>query len=76
MQSANELPHSAVYVSKYSPHQLKDCWAQIHDIFVDENPLGQVKFVQLFKVTMLHLHVIMMRPEMKLITSAARQYWS
>ena len=39
---------------------------------VDEDPLGQVKFVHLFKVTVLNLHVIMMKPETKLIILAAR----
>ena len=34
-----------------------------------KNPLGQVKFVRLFTVTVLHLHVIMMKPENKLIIS-------
>ena len=28
-----------------------------------KNPLGQVKFVRLFKITVLNLHVIMMKPE-------------
>ena len=28
-----------------------------------KNPLGQVKFVSLFKVTALNLHVIVMKPE-------------
>ena len=41
-------------------------------MFNDEDPLGQVKFVHLFKATELNLHVIMMKPEMKLIISAAR----
>ena len=40
------------------------------------NPLGQVTFVRLFKVTALNLHVIMMKPEIKPIISAARLYWS
>ena len=56
--------------------QIKDCWAQIHVMLMDEDPLGQVKFVSLFKVTVLNLHVIMMKPEIKLIISAARLYWS
>ena len=34
---------------------------------MDEDPLGQVKFVHLFKVTVLNLHVIMMKPETNLI---------
>ena len=37
-----------------------------------KNPLRQVKFVRLFKVAVLNLHVIMMKPEIKLIISAAR----
>ena len=37
----------------------KDCWAQIHDMLIDKDPLGQVKFVHLFKVTVLNWHVIM-----------------
>ena len=42
-----------------------------------QNPcLGQVKFVHLFKAVVLNLHVIMMKPEIKLIISAARLYWS
>ena len=36
-----------------------------------KNPLGQVKVARLFKVTVLNLHVIMMKPEIKLIISAA-----
>ena len=28
-----------------------------------KNPLGQVRFVHLFKVTVLNLHVIMMKPD-------------
>ena len=38
--------------------------------------LGQVKFVDLFKVTGLISQVIMMKPEIQLIMSAARLYWS
>ena len=45
----------------------KDCWAQIPDMLIDEDPLGEVKFVQLFKVTVISLHAIMMKPEIKLI---------
>ena len=37
-----------------------------------KNPFGQVKFVHLFKVIVLNLHVIMMKPETKLIISVAR----
>ena len=36
-------------------------------MLIDEDPLGHVKFVRLFKVTVLHLQVIMMKPEIKLI---------
>ena len=31
--------------------QVKNCWTQIHDMLIDEDPLGQVKFLRLFKVT-------------------------
>ena len=41
-------------------------------MFIDEDPLTQVKFVHLFKVTVLNLHVIMMKPGTKLINSAVR----
>ena len=44
----------------------------MHDMLIDKDPLGQVKFVRLFKVTVLNLHVIMKKPEIKLIISAAR----
>ena len=36
-------------------------------MLIDEDPLGQVKFVGLFKVTVLNLHKIMRKPEIKLI---------
>ena len=49
----------------------KDCCAKIHDMLIDEDPLGQANFVRLFKVTVLTLHAIMMKPELKLIISAA-----
>ena len=29
----------------------KDCWTQIHDMLIDEDSLGKVKFVHLAKVT-------------------------
>ena len=41
-------------------------------MLIDEDPLGQVKFVRLFKVAVLNLHVIMMKPAIKLIISAAK----
>ena len=41
-----------------------------------KHPLGQVKFVRLFKATVLNLYVIMMKPEIELIISAARLYCS
>ena len=44
----------------------------MHDRLIDEDPLEQVKFVRLFKVTVLNFHAIMMKPEMELIISAAR----
>ena len=45
----------------------KDCWAQIYDMLIDEDPLGQVKFVRLFKVTVLNLHVVMTKSNIKVI---------
>ena len=50
----------------------KDCWAQILDMLINEEPFGTSLYVSLFKVTVLNLHVIMMKPEIKLIISAAR----
>ena len=44
----------------------------MHDMLVDEDPLEQVKFVHLFKVNVLNLHVIIMKPDIKLIISVAR----
>ena len=46
-----------------------------HYKLIDED-LGQVKFVHLFKVTVLNLHVIMIKPKVNLIISAARLYSS
>ena len=46
-----------------------------HDKLIDED-LGQVKFVHLFKVTVLNLHVIMIKPKVNLIISAVRLYSS
>ena len=43
---------------------------------IDEDPLGQIKFGYLFEVTVLNLHVIMTKPETKLIILAARLYSS
>ena len=43
-------------------------------MFIDQNPLEQIKLVHLFKVTGLNLHVIIMKPKIQLIFSAARQY--
>ena len=40
-------------------------------MFIDEDPLGQVKFVHLFIVTVLNSHVIMKKAETKLIILAA-----
>ena len=45
---------------------MKDCLAQIHNMLINEDHMGQVKFVRLFKVTALSLHEIMMKPEIKL----------
>ena len=39
----------------------KDCWAQTYDKIIDEDPLGEVKLLLLFKVTVLNLHVIKVR---------------
>ena len=52
------------------------CWAQTHDKLIDKDPLGQVKFVHLFKVTVLHLHVIMIKPKVNLIIFTAGLYSS
>ena len=41
-----------------------------------KSPLGQVKFVHLIKDAVLNLHVIMMKPEIKMIISAANLYWT
>ena len=45
-------------------------------MLIDEDPLGQVKFVRLFKVTMLNLHIIMMKPDIELIISATKGRFS
>ena len=37
---------------------MKDCLAQIHNMLINEDHMGQVKFVRLFKVTVLNLHEI------------------
>ena len=48
-------------------------WTQIHDVLlIDEDSLEQVKFVYLFKAIVLNSHVIMMKPEIKLMNSLAR----
>ena len=36
-------------------------------MLINEDHLGQVKFVRLFKVTLLNLHEIMIKPGIKLI---------
>ena len=54
----------------------KICWGQLYDMLINEDPLGQLKFVPLYKVTVLNLHEIMMKPEIKLIISTARLFWS
>ena len=51
----------------------KDCWDKIHDMSIFEEPFGTSLFVLLFKVTVLSLYVTIMKPEIKLIISAARQ---
>ena len=43
--------------------QIKSCWAQIQNMLIDEDPLGQAKFVHLLKFTVQNLHEIMMKPE-------------
>ena len=43
----------------------------IHDNSIDGGLLGQLKFVRLFKITALNLHVIMMKSEMKMIILAS-----
>ena len=43
-------------------------------MLIEEVPLRQLKFVNLFKVALLNLHVIMMKPEIKLVTSVTRVY--
>ena len=45
-------------------------------MLIDEDPLGQVEFVSLFKVVVLNLHEIMMKPEIKLTNSTARLHWN
>ena len=45
-------------------------------MLINEDPFEQVEFEHLYEVTVLNLHVIMMKPEIKLIISAARLYWS
>ena len=42
---------------------------QIHNMLIYEDPLAQVKFLHLFKVTVLNLHVIMIWQEIELIIS-------
>ena len=53
---------------------------RMYDMLIDEDPLRQVKFVRLFKVTVLNLLVSIIKPEItpeiKPIISAARPYWS
>ena len=41
---------------------------KIHDMLIDEDPLGQVKFVRLLKVTVL-ICMRLMKPEIKLTIS-------
>ena len=41
-----------------------------------EEPFGTSEFVLLFKVTVLNLYVTIMKPEIKLIISAARLYYA
>ena len=42
----------------------------MHDMLINEDLLRQVKFVHLFKVTVLNLYEIRMKPEIKLMKTA------
>ena len=57
-----------------NPENTRKSWAQSHDKLINEDPLGQVKFVHLFKVTVLNLHVIMIKPKVNFIILAAKPY--
>ena len=41
-------------------------------MFIDEDPLGLVKFVNLFKINVFNFHVIMMNPDIQLIIGTLR----
>ena len=56
--------------------QIQNNQTHTHDMLIDEDPLGQVEFVHIFKVVMIYLHVIMIKPEIKLTILAARLCWS
>ena len=43
-------------------------------MLIEKDPLGQVKFVHLLKVTVLNLHLTLMKPEIQLIISEAGLY--
>ena len=45
-------------------------------MLIDEDPLEQVKFVRLFKGSVLNLDEIMMNPVIKLTISTTKLYWS
>ena len=75
MKNIGSLKPCHVFSKKSSENvvvfQQKDCWAQILEMLIDEDPYRQVNFVGLFKVTVLFLYVIMMNSEIKLIISGA-----
>ena len=47
-----------------------------YDMLIGKEPFWTSLFEHLFDVTVLNLHVIMMKPEIKLIISVARLNWS
>ena len=46
----------------------------MHNKLMDEDPLGQVKFLHVLRVFTLNFHVIIMRSEIKLIILADRLF--
>ena len=63
------IPHQSILLCLYENYVFvpdkKDCWAQTHDMLIDDDPWGQIKFVLLFKVIVLNLQMIMIKPEIK-----------
>ena len=59
--TASRISHRPYYVLLKQPAEnvfdfrLKDCWAQSHGKLIDDDSLGQVKFLHLFKVIVLRL---------------------